>query len=69
MIKRVTSGFWPKLNSRLFLLVPDNKEILQWVSEEKSPGKSRILLSKITRIFFGVKDTERLKGMSKKLAG
>lgn len=69
LINRVTSGFWPKLNSRLFLLVPDNKDILQWVSEDKSPGKSRILISKITRIFFGVKDTERLKGMAKKLAG
>ena len=57
MIKRATSGFWTKLNPRLFFLVPDNKEILQWVSDVKSPGKSRILLTKITRIFFGVKDT------------
>ena len=69
MIKRATTGFWTKLNPRLFFLVPDSKEILQWVSDNKSPGKSRILLTKITRIFFGVKDTPKLKDMAKKLAG
>lgn len=67
MIKKVSS--WGKLDPRMFLLLPDNKEIMQWISEKKSPGKSRINLNKVTRIFFGTNDTKRLKNIKKKLTG
>lgn len=51
LVSRVSS--WGNLSARMFLLLPDNKAILQWVSGEKSPADSRVNLSKVTRVFFG----------------
>ena len=48
LANRVSS--WGKLNNRLFMLLSDNKQILQWISEKKSPVNSRMDLSLVTRI-------------------
>ena len=52
------------------MLLPGNKEILQWVSEQKAPSDSRVVLSKVTRVHIGLPDdTSRLKGSKYKFKG
>jgi hypothetical protein len=51
------------------MMAPENKEILQWVSAKKEPAESRIMLNKVTRIFFGCDQTKRLKSAKSKLKG
>lgn len=53
----------------MFMLLPDNKHILQWVSGEKDPAASRVNLNHVTRLFFGPNDTKRLKGIKSKVKG
>lgn len=57
------------MNPRMFMLLPDNKEILQWISEKKEPGEARINLGRVSRMHFGSNDTQRLKKLKSKLKG
>jgi hypothetical protein len=52
----------------MFLLLPDNKTILQWISEKKTPVNSRIKLDEVTRVLFGLsEETKRLNSIRSQL--
>jgi len=52
----------------MFILLPDNKSILQWSSEKKTPVDSRIKLDEVSRILFGLsEETKRLNSIRSQL--
>jgi hypothetical protein len=67
MVARVNS--WGSLSERMFMLLPENKHMLQWISGDKAPQDCRVPLNKVTRLFFGPAHTKRLKGIKSKVKG
>ena len=53
----------------MFILHPEDKSKLQWISEKKSPTNSRINLEEVSRlILFGLsEETKRLKAIKQKI--
>jgi hypothetical protein len=52
----------------MFILLPDNKSILQWISEKKMPVDSRIKLDEVSRLLFGLsEETKRLNTVRSQL--
>jgi hypothetical protein len=53
----------------MFILHPEDKSKLQWISEKKSPVKSRINLEEVSRlILFGItEETKRLNRIKQKV--
>jgi hypothetical protein len=59
---------WAQLSNRMFILLPDNKSILQWISEKKMPVDSRIKLDEVSRLLFGLsEETKRLNTVRSQL--
>ena len=49
-------------------MLPDNKSILQWISEKKTPLNSRVKLDEVTRLLFGLsEETKRLNSIRSEL--
>ncbi len=49
------------------MIHPDNRGVLQWVSEKKTPLKSRVDLHLVSRLVIGGIETPRLKRLKKSI--